>query len=251
MIITRLWTELFGRRWRTAHDEIREKFATAANGVTVLRAAVAGALLVSATITQSYGLLLAGLATSMFFDFADGQIARRGKPSTTVLGAQLDGLADRLAVFLVALGVISMNHEPSTVLAAGAVWLQFGILDHYLASQFLRFGLWSPDHFYCIDEGVWRRNWSPAAKLASNLPVLLLALGSSSTWGALALSSFLISTRIPSVMTIRRLARELPEQRLCMTPPAGQRVVVNDEAPQAARSANLGTYHGPPPVPLS
>jgi phosphatidylglycerophosphate synthase len=226
MIAARLCTELFGRRYRAADDCRREDVYTLANGVTVIRAAVAAILLVAAIVSQSHSLLLAGLATSMSLDFADGQIARFGThPTTTLLGAQLDGLADRLAAVLVAIGVVSMNHDVLAVVAAAAVWLQFGIVDQFLSAQFLRFGLWSPDHFHAVDVHTWRMNWSAPAKVASNLPLLLLAIGSSATWAALGLALALAIVRLLSVAKVRMLGRELEELDLCRSPgdprPAG------------------------------
>jgi phosphatidylglycerophosphate synthase len=212
-----LWQILFGRRSRTAEDDMREKVWTWATALTCSRAAVSSAVLVLAIIEQSPDLLLAGLGISMLCDFFDGFIAR-ARNSETVPGAQLDGLADRLATALVAAGVVSMDAGPQTVLAAGAVWLQFGVVDQFFASQFLRFRLWSSDHFYQVDEllgldsalgeRVWRLNWSPLAKLASNLPILFLAFGL--WWAALLLSLALVALRIPDYRPIRELAATLP-----------------------------------------
>lgn len=211
-----LWKLLFGRRRRQAEDRRREQILTWPNGVTLLRAAVSTVILVAAIIEQSHGLLFAGLACSMTFDFCDGLLARLAKVET-ILGAQLDGVADRIATALVAAGVVSMNPDPANVIAATAVWLQFGVMDQLLTSQFLRFGLWSPDHFYELDEpgskplaeGIWQRNWSVPAKLASNLPILLLAIGA--WWAALGLAVALIIMRIPGYRAIRSLAEKLPE----------------------------------------
>ena len=142
----------------------------------------------------------------MALDFLDGFIAR-SKNSETVFGAQLDGLADRMAAVLLIAGVCSMRGDPVTWVAAGAVWLQFGVLDQLLTSQFLRFGLWSPDHFYAVDEHVWRLNWSALGKFASNLPIALLALGGAATWFACALALVLVVLRLPSYTALSELAR--------------------------------------------
>jgi phosphatidylglycerophosphate synthase len=207
-----LWRIAFGRRVREAPDELREQVVTWANGLTLARAAIATTILLVAVVEQSHDLLLAGLAFSMVFDFLDGQVARRYERET-VFGAQLDGIADRIATALVAAGIVSMDPGLPTAIAATAVWIQFGVVDQLLTSQFLRFGLWSPDHFYYLGkphgERVWRWNWSAAAKLASNLPIVVLALGP--PWAAFAMSAVLVAARLPCYRSIRALASELPE----------------------------------------
>jgi len=207
-----LWKVLFGRRSRKASPDLREKVITWPNGLTFARAAFSTTVLVAAVIEQSHALLLAGLGISMAFDFADGQLARWRK-AETIVGAQLDGVADRLATALAAAGIVSMNPEPLVVIAATTVWVQFGVLDQFLSSQFLRFGLWSSDHFHELEkplgERVWRLNWSALAKLASNLPIVFLAV--ELWWAAIGLSVLLIAVRVPCYRSIRRLATEIPE----------------------------------------
>lgn len=216
MTLASLWKLLFGRRRRKADDLRREQILTWPNGLTLLRAAASTVILVAAVVEQSHTLLFAGLLCSMLFDFCDGLLARLAKVET-VLGAQLDGVADRIATALVAAGVVSMDPSAETVISATMVWLQFGVVDQFFTSQFLRFGLWSPDHFYELDEPgaerlaerVWQRNWSVPAKLASNLPIVLLAIGA--WWAAGGLAAALILIRIPDYRAIRALAERLPE----------------------------------------
>lgn len=208
-----LGTTLFGRRQRRAKDGDREQVLTIATALTVSRASATSVLFVLAIARHSYLLLLVALGLSMLVDFLDGFVAR-SKKKETILGAQLDGLADRLAALFVIIGVIKMRGGAETVAAATVVWLQFGIVDQLLTSQFLRFGLWSPDHFYAIDEKVWRRNWSSGAKLASNLPVAMLAVGSWLIWPALVLSAFLVVWRLPGYSLIRDQALTLEERNL-------------------------------------
>lgn len=201
-----VWRHFFGRRTLRADRGRREQIITGANILTLARAVGATAILVTAIIGGSYNLLLVGLAFSMFFDFVDGQIARAFK-GETVLGAQLDGIADRITAALVAGGIVSMKDGADVVIAATAVWIQFGVVDQFLTAQFLRFDLWSPDHFYQLEEPwgerVWRQNWSAIAKLASNLPIVLLAL--QAWWAATAISLLLIIFRIPGYRGVRTL----------------------------------------------
>jgi CDP-diacylglycerol--glycerol-3-phosphate 3-phosphatidyltransferase len=204
--VARVYTAVFGRRVRNADDETREDRWTFATKITAFRACTAAALFALAIATSSQELLLGALGLSMVLDFLDGFIAR-SKNSETVFGAQLDGLADRMAAVLLLAGVCLMRDDPITWAAAAAVWLQFGVLDQLLTSQFLRFGLWSPDHFYAVDEQIWRLNWSALGKFGSNLPIALLALGGILTWFACALALVLILIRLPSYAALSELAR--------------------------------------------
>lgn len=209
MPVRTLWGYFFGRRTLRAEAQMREQVLTPANALTFARAIGSVAILVIAIVRASDDLLLIGLAFSMVLDFVDGQIAR-GLKRETILGAQLDGAADRITAALVAAGVVSINGGAELIVAATLVWIQFGVVDQFLTSQFLRFGLWSPDHFYELGkpwgEEIWRRNWSALAKLASNLPIVLLAFRI--WWAAALVSVILIVLRVPGYMGIRALARD-------------------------------------------
>lgn len=210
MTLRALWNTLFGRRWLRAKPGYREKVLTIASVLTVFRACASGALLIVAIASDSRTLLLVGLAVSLLLDFADGTVARfRG--AVTTFGAQLDGHADRLAALLVVIGVVILDGDALTVAAAVVVWVQFGIVDGFLANQYLRFGLWSPDHFHQVDERVWRENWSAGAKLASNMTMVLLAAGGPATSAALVLAVALVVMRLVSYQGVRYEARQLAE----------------------------------------
>jgi CDP-diacylglycerol---glycerol-3-phosphate 3-phosphatidyltransferase len=173
-----------------------------ANGLTALRTVVAITLLAFAAAEGSRRLLVAGLLTSWIGDMIDGHIART-RECETVLGAQIDGLADRLTAILVVVSSSIIDHGGAVAIAAGAaVWLQFGVVDHVLSAQFLRYGLWSPDEFHLQDLSAWRVNWAPFAKILSNIPVGLLALGGQATWGALAGAVVLLAIRANSSLRL-------------------------------------------------
>jgi phosphatidylglycerophosphate synthase len=231
-----VWDHFFGRRTRKADETLREQILTGANVLTAARAIISTTVLIIAVINHSHALLLFGLAFSMFFDFVDGQIAR-AREGETILGAQLDGIADRIAAALVAVGVVALNGDARSVVAATVVWIQFGVVDQLLTSQFLRFGLWSPDHFFQLDppwgEKVWRWNWSAGAKMASNLPIALLAL--ELWWLAAATAFILVVLRLPGYLAIQALARRIPPA----TVPLSQA-----EAPGAGAHAARGRLRG-------
>jgi phosphatidylglycerophosphate synthase len=216
MDMTTLWAYLFGRRCLRAEAQPgeREEVLTPANVLTLCRAAGSIAILLFAITQGSNQLLLCGLAFSMVLDFLDGQVAR-GLREETVLGAQLDGAADRITAALVAGGIVSINGGAQLTIASAMVWIQFGVIDLFFSTQFLRFDLWSPDHFHELSrtwgERIWRRNWSALAKLASNLPILLLAL--QLWWAAASISLLLVIFRVPDYVGVRTLAKERDEAK--------------------------------------
>jgi hypothetical protein len=173
-----------------------------ANGLTALRAVVAVTILGLSIHDRSRVLLVAGLVASWSGDMFDGHIAR-ACGCETVLGAQIDGLADRLTAMLVVLASIRIADGSFLAVAAGStVWLQFGVLDHALSAQFLYFGRWSPDEMHLDDEDAWRRNWAPIAKIVSNIPVGLLAFGGFLTWGAMICAAALLALRTSSSLRL-------------------------------------------------
>lgn len=207
--MTELWAALFGRRHRVAPDGMRDQVWTCATRVTLARATLSAAMLGLAIVEQSQSLLLVGLGVSMALDVLDGHIARARKAETS-LGAQLDGLADRLTAALVLAGIVGMDPTTAVAVAGAVVWVQYGVVEQLLNTQFLRFGLWSPDHFYLESEWVWRLNWSALAKMVSGLPIVLLACG---MWQIASLISIvLIALRAPCYLRIAASARRLPER---------------------------------------
>jgi phosphatidylglycerophosphate synthase len=204
--LTRL---LFGRRVHRTAARYKHLPWTSANGVTVARFVLTTPVLLLAVIEQSRPLMLVGLLASWGLDIADGFLARhRGRE--TVIGAQLDILADRMTAIWVGLGVVVLGNASALAVSASAlVLVQLCFLDQLLASQFLFFRRWSPDEFHLEDRGVWRLNWAPAAKMLGNLPLGFLALGGSFLWAALALTAFLVVVRVLSYAWMRPLIDQI------------------------------------------
>ncbi|HEX5851983.1 MAG TPA: CDP-alcohol phosphatidyltransferase family protein [Solirubrobacteraceae bacterium] len=200
------------RREHRSDPEWKHARWSYANGLTAGRTVIAVSLLGLAIYDSSHHLLVLGLAMSWLGDMVDGHVARAYR-CETVLGAQVDGLADRLTAMLVVIGSIGVAHGSTLAVAAGlTVWLQFGVLDHALSAQFLRFDRWSPDEFHLDDEDAWRMNWAPLAKIVSNIPVGLLAFGGVATWGALAGAAMLFVVRSSgSLRLLAGLTQRAPE----------------------------------------
>jgi phosphatidylglycerophosphate synthase len=217
--IKSLWTP-FGRRSRNAAPRDRELVWTGATMVTLARAVICSVLFVLAIGQHAWSLVLVALITNMVLDTLDGELARR-HDHETVFGAQIDGAVDRLVVVLVVAATMSERADTATALLGLVVCLQFALVDHVLSTQFLRFGLWSPDHFYAVDERVWRINWSPVAKLASNVPVVLFVLSPVLAWGALVPAATLIFVRARSYGRVAVCAELLiPEKHYALGPRA-------------------------------
>jgi phosphatidylglycerophosphate synthase len=193
---------LFARRVHRTPHRIRDQLLTSANVLTIARGIVTSAVMLAAIVNRSPALLLGGLLLSWLLDIADGQLARWRK-CESVLGAQLDILADRAAGMWVVLGVVVFEQASLLSVCAGAaVWVQLNFFDQLLAGQFLRFGLWTPDEFHLAEPRVWRLNWAPASKMVGNLPLALLALRGPFLWIALVLALVLASIRVVSYLRI-------------------------------------------------
>jgi CDP-diacylglycerol--glycerol-3-phosphate 3-phosphatidyltransferase len=183
------------RRHRTPLHR-KERVASLANGLTLVRLIATIALLSTAIYVGSSALLLIGLLGSWLFDTVDGHVAR-SRECETVFGAQFDAAVDRVTVLLAVLGstVLSGGH-PGVIAAAAIVWLQYGVADQVLFAQFLRFELWTPDEFHEVDESVWLVSWSQLAKIVSGTPTAALAIGGVIAYCGAALAFALIVVRL-------------------------------------------------------
>jgi CDP-alcohol phosphatidyltransferase len=197
---------LFARRVHRTPYEVRDQILTSANVLTVARALLTSAIMLTAIAIRSPVLLVGGLLLSWLLDIADGHLARRNE-CESVLGAQLDILADRAVATWAVLGVVVLEQaSPLSVCAAAAVWVQLSFFDQLLAGQFLRFGLWTPDEFHLTEPRIWQLNWAPAAKIVDNLPLALLVLRGPFLWAALALALILATIRVVSYLGISQRA---------------------------------------------
>ena len=187
---------LLGRRTHCSDDDMRYATWTAANAVTALRAVATAALLVAAVQQDDRRFLIAALVVSFAGDLLDGTVARR-YGCETEKGAQFDALADRLTAVAIVVGTLAIGSATTLeTVAAVVVWIQFGMVDLALSFQFLKHDLWSADEFHRVNESVWIRNWSPAAKLASNVPLALLVAGGLFAVVAIAVAVALIGARV-------------------------------------------------------
>lgn len=185
-----------GRRAHVSPEASKDATWSPANTVTVVRAVVGLGLLALATMSLSAGFLAAAVLVCWLGDMADGAVAR-GFRCESVLGAQLDSYADRVVAFAVLLASVFVAHgEPALTTASVVCWVQFGLVDQFMSSQFLRFGLWTSDEFHLVSAGVWRLNFAPPAKAISNVPAALIVIGGEGVWAAGVLSVTLLVVRV-------------------------------------------------------
>jgi CDP-diacylglycerol--glycerol-3-phosphate 3-phosphatidyltransferase len=153
--------------------ESAERIATIANTITMTRSVAAHGCVLAAIATGSTSVLLAGLATHLVGDIADGAVARlRGEE--TVSGAMLDIICDRL-FYGTYYTVFAMLH-PSMLVAAGIFMFTFMVLDAHLSMSFLYWPLRSVNYFDLIDLAIYWWNFSKFGKALLGAPLLVATL---------------------------------------------------------------------------
>ena len=163
----------------------RERFRTAANGVTAVRTAAAVALAMGAAVEQSLALLLLSLATYWVGDVADGAVARLTGRETRI-GAVFDILSDRLcaAAFYVSQAWLI----PSTAITAAT----------------------SPNYFYVVDRTLWQWNWSKPAKAVNSAAFALLLVLTRDVWLGVVVATALLALKTWSAFRLGRLGLPIP-----------------------------------------
>ena len=189
---------LFGPRDpRSAYSE--------ANLVTLLRLGGSLVFFVLAAVRGDPTANFIGLGIHWLGDVLDGALARRARQET-VLGAEIDIIADRVEVLF--FYVNFLHFHPEVAVAAGVYVLDFAFVDFYLSYQFLKFDLISPNYFGRVDRRVYLLNYSPGGKLVNSTAVILLLIFLPARQAVAAvLACGLIAVKVYS---IRRLARIRP-----------------------------------------
>nr|WP_296772071.1 CDP-alcohol phosphatidyltransferase family protein [Rhodococcus sp. (in: high G+C Gram-positive bacteria)] len=198
--------------------------ATVPNAITGVR--VVGVLVLAALAVQADDpsvLLAIALAVYWVGDMADGAVARwLHRESRT--GAMLDILGDRLSVIAI-LGIYVSDH-PNAALPAAIFLLQFGFVDAYLGTAFLRWSLLSANYFGLVDRRLYLANWSPVAKGLNTSAVVLL-------W--LATEDVVVVSLVASLYLLLKLA-SLVRMSHISVPRALTGCAVVDSHPAALRS---------------
>ncbi|WP_025618195.1 CDP-alcohol phosphatidyltransferase family protein [Salinispora cortesiana] len=174
----------------------------AANTVTAVRTIGAVTVAIAAVATRDPVLAVAAYLVYWVGDMLDGWTARRMNQETR-LGAVFDILADRLCCVLCIIPLLQVR--PGMVAPVAVFLLQFVVVDLVLSLSFLRFGLLSPNYFFHVHHGVFRWNWSPAAKATNTSALVLLVLLVPSPWPPLALALAVVVIKVVSLVVVRRL----------------------------------------------
>lgn len=149
-----------------------DAIVSAANLITLVRVAVCMILFMMAIAFRNPVYNYVGFFFHWIVDFIDGLVARKFKQET-LLGAELDIIADRLEVIL--FYAIFLHFRPEVILPAALYLIDYAFIDFYLSYQFIKFDIISPNYFDKVDRRVYLLNYSPAGKF-SNSSVVTLSL---------------------------------------------------------------------------
>lgn len=180
--------------------QVKENIWTLANFITTARVAICSIIFYTAFEDQNTTYLYAGLLIHSALDILDGYFARLLKQET-LLGAQIDILADRLLIIFFYM-VFCLSH-PSLRMPVMLFLFEFVFLDAYLSLQFLNWGITSPNYFHKVDKLIWALNWSPLAKAinSSLVTILLIIIGEPNLASIIVLC--LISIKIYSFIRLQ------------------------------------------------
>ncbi len=114
-----------------------------------------------------------GLGIHWFGDVLDGFIARRFKQET-ILGAEIDIIADRVEILFFYVNFLYFNPELAVAIVIYIV--DFAFIDFYLSYQFLKYDIISPNYFNKVDRTVYFLNYSPGGKFCNSTIVTLILI---------------------------------------------------------------------------
>ena len=174
-----------------------------ANLVTLLRLGGSLIFFVLAAVRGDPTANFIGLGIHWLGDVLDGALARRARQET-ILGAEIDIIADRVEVLFFYVNFI--HFHPEIAVAAAVYALDFAFVDFYLSYQFTKFGLISPNYFGRVDRRVYLLNFSPGGKFMNSTVVTLLLIFLPAWQAAAAvLAGGLIAVKAYSIMRLARI----------------------------------------------
>jgi phosphatidylglycerophosphate synthase len=182
-----------------------EALYSESNIITLVRVIVSLVLFALAAVKNRELLNYIGLACHCFGDMLDGFYSRTFKQET-VLGAEIDIIADRLGFLFFFINFI--HFHPALLLPVLVFILDFAFVDFYLSYQFLKYDIISINYFYKVDRKVYSLNFSPAAKTlnSSLVPAILFFLPG--LWVlALVLAAGLVVLKLYSVSLLWKKGR--------------------------------------------
>lgn len=153
------------------------------NIITLIRLAGSLSFFTLALIEKSPIYNFIGLGIHWFGDVLDGFVARKTKQET-ILGAEIDIIADRVEILFFFVNFLIFN--PRLYIPVLIYIVDFAFVDFYLSYQFIKYGLISPNYFYKVDRTVYRLNYSPAGKFCNSTVVTLTLIFLPELWIAAA-----------------------------------------------------------------
>ena len=187
----------------SARDPFHEPLVTWPNIVTVGRVIVGLIVFGTAASLRSLPWAFAGLFLHWGLDGLDGFLARSLHQETR-LGAQIDIVADRMMV--ISFYVLYLQTFPQFLAPVLVYLFAFAFLDQYLSSQYLIWGLLSPNYFFQVDRRIWRLNWSNPGKFANGGVFSIILLGTGSYVASLAYAAALTGLKLYTFFSIQRLS---------------------------------------------
>ncbi len=150
-----------------------QSFYSEANILTLLRLASSLFFFILAVLRMNPTYNFIGLAIHLLGDYIDGLFARVFKQET-ILGAEIDLIADRLEV--VFFYVNFLYFRPALYIPVAIYLMDYAFFDFYLSYQFLKYDLISPNYFYKVDRTVYLLNYSPLGKFCNSTVVALMLI---------------------------------------------------------------------------
>lgn len=148
-------------------------FYSEPNIITLLRLGLSLTFFVMAIVHRSLTYNFIGLVIHWTGDILDGFYARKFSQET-ILGAEIDIIADRLAMVFFYINYLFF--KPFLFLPITIYLLNFVYFDFYLSYQFIKYDIISVNYFYKVDKTVYRLNFSPVGKFCNSAVVTLILI---------------------------------------------------------------------------
>jgi CDP-diacylglycerol--glycerol-3-phosphate 3-phosphatidyltransferase len=149
-----------------------------------------------------------GLVIHWIGDMVDGNYARFFKQET-IFGAEIDIIADRVEFLF--FYFIFLVFKPELALPVALFVVNFAFIDFYLSYQFLKFDLISINHFYKVDQTVYKLNFSFLGKPANTVVITFTLIFFPQFW--LFATVFAVGLIVVKCYSIYRLHQLEPYKR--------------------------------------
>jgi CDP-diacylglycerol--glycerol-3-phosphate 3-phosphatidyltransferase len=188
-------------------DPSRERFATAANMITIARTVATVGFAMLAAGQQQLVMLLIALAIYWAGDVADGTYARLTNTETRI-GAVLDIVSDRFCAAVFYVGLVWL--EPDLWLPVAVYLIEFMVIDLFVSLSSMAWPVVSPNYFHVIDRRLWLWNWSKPAKAVNSAAFAVFLVLTGSVWLGTAIALGLLGFKIASMVRLMRIGLPVP-----------------------------------------